>query len=79
VPWRASLRKDGGCGGQVSPEVAADLLRVRVQTSMHLYCIGVGQDASLRTLAPLASQWYHVSASPSGDSATVAPLIALAG
>ena len=61
----------------VSQEVAQQVLEARQRHDVHLYVIGIGGDARLETLAPIASKVYRVSTSPTRDSETIAEIIAL--
>lgn len=61
----------------VSPEVAAAVMQARTAESVHLYCLGIGADATLKTLTPIASACYRVTSTRDQDGATVAPLLSL--
>ena len=63
--------------GQVTPDIIEQVNVARKRDQLHVYVIGIGKDARLETLRPIADEMYHLSGNPDRDSQHIAPALAL--
>jgi uncharacterized protein with von Willebrand factor type A (vWA) domain len=60
----------------LAPTTAARMHQLRAEQGVQLYCIGVGRNADVSVLAPVASAYYLLRHHPSRDSGELAPMLA---